>query len=50
MPDDAIDKFISDLSIDTWVFTEKIDYLKYNTKPIFRITEFVSANIMNNPK
>lgn len=39
--DEMIDKFISDLQVDTWVFQEKIDYLKYHVKPIFKILEFI---------
>ena len=48
--DENINKFISDLVVDTWVFQEKIDYLKYLEKPVYQISEFVSGTVLNNPE
>ena len=42
-----INKFISDLQVDAWVFQEKIDYVKYNTKPIYRIAGIISGDILD---
>lgn len=45
-----INKFISDLQVDTWVFSEKIDYLMYLEKPVFKIAEFVSGDVLDHPE
>ena len=46
--DENIDKFINDLSIDTWVYQEKMDIIDYDTKPVFKITQFLNGNLMDN--
>lgn len=45
-----INTFLSDLQADTWIFQEKIDYLKYFEKPIFKIVEYVRGGILDNPE
>ena len=47
--DENINKFVSDLQVDTWVFQEKIDYLKYHVKPVFKISEFLNDDLLNHP-
>jgi len=32
------------------VFQEKIDYLKYNVKPVFKISEFINDDLLNHPE
>ena len=36
-----IEKFISDLEIETWVWQEKIDILEYDVKPVFKTCEII---------
>ena len=38
--DIAIDEFIRDIQIDTWIVSERVDFLNYDdAKPVFEITQ-----------
>jgi len=37
------------LQIDTWIYEEKIDYLKYEIKPVFKVAKIASGHILDSP-
>jgi hypothetical protein len=46
-PIEIIDKYIEDLSVDTWVLHENIDFDIYGEKPVFSIMRFLSSDMVD---
>lgn len=43
---EEIDKFVQDLTIETWSITEKINFEEYQKKPTYHKMELVSQQIL----
>ena len=43
---EEIDKFIFDVQLDIFQYYEKIDFLKFNEKPVFKMFEIVSTSVL----
>ena len=42
-----IDHYIKDLSVDTWVLHENIDFSIYGEKPVFSIMRFLGSTLID---
>jgi hypothetical protein len=45
-PSEVIDEYIQDLSVDTWVLHENIDFSIYKEKPVFSIMRFLGSTLI----
>jgi len=48
--EEEIDIFMEDLQVDVWQLGEKIDFLKYGQKPVFKAAELVASELLNDPR
>ena len=46
-PQYIIDEYIKDLSVDTWVLHENIDFSIYKEKPVFSIMRFLGSTLVD---
>lgn len=46
-PIEVINEYVRDVSVDTWVLHENIDFSIYGEKPVFSIMRFLSSNLLN---
>lgn len=46
-PSHVIDEYIQDISVDTWVIHENIDFSIYKEKPVFSIMRFLSSTMVD---
>ena len=47
-PIEVIDEYVWDLSVDTWVLHENIDFSIYREKPVFSIMRFLGSALVEN--
>ena len=48
--DGEINKYMRDFQVDFWTYMEKIDFSKYDEKPVFKIQELMSTILLSSNK